>query len=115
MNSEVVSSGGRKSREHKRYLSIGDSESSAIFEEESSSGPENVPFFMSAQNAGEDGSRSRADGKENLTGPRDMPVFRGMTKLGPSSKNGTNRFEKSPAGSMYDGDGFLKELDAWLR
>ncbi|CAD6583305.1 MAG: hypothetical protein ASARMPREDX12_001228 [Alectoria sarmentosa] len=113
MNSEVVSGGGRKSKEHKRYLSIGESESSAIFEDDSSSRPESMTFFSQAQTAGEHDGRLKADGKENLTGPREMPVFRGMAKLGPPS-NGTNAFGKSPSGSMYDGDGFLRELDAWL-
>ncbi|CAF9914698.1 MAG: hypothetical protein ALECFALPRED_009674 [Alectoria fallacina] len=113
MNSEVVSGGGRKSKEHKRYLSIGESESSAIFEDDSSSRPESMTFFSQAQTAGEHDGRLKADGKENLTGPREMPVFRGMAKLGPPS-NGTNAFGKGPSGSMYDGDGFLQELDAWL-
>ena len=115
MNSEVVSSGGRKSREHKRYLSIGESESSAIFEDDPSSRPESRILFAQAQNAGADEDRLRADSKENLAGPtRDMRIFGGMTKLGPPSK-GTNRVVRSPTGSMYDGDGFLKELNAWLR
>ena len=109
MNSEVAGGGGRKSKEHKRYLSIGESESSAIFEENSSSRPESQ-----AQNAGGDDSRLRASGKENRTGSRDMMVFGGMTKLGPA-RNDTHRFGKSPNGSMYDGDGFLEGLDAWLR
>lgn len=114
MNSEVASSGGRKSKEHKRYLSVGESESSAIFEEDSSSRPESRILFSQAQNAGGDDSRLRASDKENRTGSRDMMVFGGMTKLGPAS-NGTHEFGKSPNGSMYDGDGFLEELDAWLR
>ncbi|KAL9132794.1 MAG: hypothetical protein Q9175_006032 [Cornicularia normoerica] len=114
MNSEVVSSGARKSREHKRYLSIGESESSGIFEEDISSRPESRIFFSQAQNAGGEDERLRVNGKENLMGPRDMRVFGGVTKLGPPG-NGTHRFEKSPNGSMYDGDGFLIELEAWLR
>lgn len=115
MNSEVVNSGGRKSREHKRYLSIGESESSAIFEEDPSSRSESRILFSQAQNAGGDENRLRANDKENLMGPtRDMRIFGGMTKLGPPS-NGTNRVVESLTGSMYDGDGFLKELNAWLR
>ena len=115
MNSEVVSSGGRKSREHKRYLSIGESESSAIFEEDPSGRSESRILFSQAQNAGGDENRLRANDKENLMGPtRDMRIFGGMTKLGPPS-NGTNRVVESLTGSMYDGDGFLKELNAWLR
>lgn len=119
MNSEVVSSGGRKSREHRRYLSIGEGEGSPIFEEdEAGSGgrPGSRGLFSQGQKAG-GGVEMRpraADGKENLAGPKDVVIFGGMTKLGPPGK-GTNRAGKSPTGSMYDGDGFLKDLDAWLR
>ena len=49
-----------------------------------------------------------------------MKVGGGMAKLGPSppapAGNGENdRVKKSPDESLYDRDGFLKELDAWLR
>lgn len=114
MNSEVAGGGGRKSKEHKRYLSIGEGEGSAIFEDDASSRPESRILFSQAQDARGDDSRLRASGKENVTGSRDMSIFGGMAKLGPLS-NGTNRFGKSPTGSMYDGDGFLEDLDAWLR
>lgn len=119
MNSEVVSSGGRKSREHRRYLSIGEGEGSPIFEEDeagSGSRPGSRGLFSQGHKAG-GGVEIRpraADGKENLAGPKDVVIFGGMTKLGPPG-NGTNRAGKSPTGSMYDGDGFLKDLDAWLR
>lgn len=124
MNSEVISSGeGRNSREHRRYLSIGESEGSAIFEDEddgggfASSWRGSRGLFSRAQSVaegGEDDGR-RVDGKENVEGPtREATVFGGMTKLGPPGGR-ENRFEKSPTGSMYDGDGFLRELDAWLR
>lgn len=141
MNSEVVG-GGRKSREHKRYLSIGESEASAVFNEEgeeggdsASSRPGSRVFFSqqgrkdAAAAAAGDGRevggndhderlrRAPANGKENVAGPptREMRVFGGMTRLGPPSDKGMNGFGKGPDGSMYDGDGFLKELDAWLR
>lgn len=131
MNSEVVSSrtsGGRRSREHKRYLSIGDG--SAVLEkgqqqqqQGGSRRGSRIPFSQGRKKGGgnddSDGSTSglrRADEKENLTGPRDMGVFDGKAKLSPTGNNGGNGVvETSPSGSMYDRDGFLKELDAWLR
>ena len=116
MNSEVVAGGGRKSREHRRYLSIGQgSESGAIFEEESSSRPGGRGLLPQAGIAeGEDGGMG-GGGKENVAGPRDvLRIFGGMTRLGPPG-GGAKRGGESPAGSMYDGDGFLKGLDAWLR
>lgn len=122
MNSEVVSGGGRRSREHRRYLSIGESERGAVFEdgEDSDGRPGSRVLFPSRGRdaAGGDGNDmpKADDGKANVVaGLRDMRIFGGMTKLGPPSDNGTNRFAKSRTGSMYDGDGFLKELDAWLR
>ena len=125
MNSEVVSSGqGRKSREHRRYLSIGESEGSAIFEDEEDGGGGysgswrgSGGFSSRAQSVAEGGEedRRRVDGKENVAGPtREARGFGGMTKLGPPG-NKTNRVGKSPTGSMYDGDGFLREVNAWLR
>ena len=114
MNSEVVSTGSRKSREHKRYLSIGEGESGAIFEDHYSSRPASGNLFSEAQKVGGDRDGPRVKGKENFTGPREVKIFGGMTKLGPL-RNGTNTFRKSPSGSIYDGDGFLRELDAWLR
>lgn len=131
MNSEVVSSrtsGGRRSREHKRYLSIGDG--SAVLEkgqqqqqQGGSRRGSRIPFSQGRKKGGgnddSDGGTSglrRADEKENLTGPRDMGVFDGKAKLSPTGNNGGNGVvETSPSGSMYDRDGFLKELDAWLR
>lgn len=108
MNSDVVGgSGGRKSREHKRYLSIGESEGSAIFEEDSSSRPGSRVFFSKVLNAGGEEGRLRDD----VAGRSDAGS---MTMLGPLG-NGTDGFGKSPAGSVYDGDGFFKELNAWLR
>ncbi|CAF9937803.1 hypothetical protein IMSHALPRED_000552 [Imshaugia aleurites] len=115
MNSDVVGGGGRRSREHKRYLSIGQgSESGALFEEDGSSRPGSRVLLSQARDAGGDENRLGVHGKENLMGPRELRIFGGMTRLGPSS-SGTNRLGKSPAESMYDGDGFLRELDAWLR
>lgn len=131
MNSEVVSgrsSGGRRSREHKRYLSIGDG--SAVLEkseqQQGSRRGSRIPFPQGRKKGGGDddvdgdSGLRRADEKENLTGPRDMRVvFDGkVMKLSPTGKNsgGKGVIEKSPSGgSMYDRDGFLKELDAWLR
>ena len=125
MNSDVISSGGgRNSREHRRYLSIGESEGSAIFEDEDDSGGGfssnwrgSRGLFSRAKGVaegGEDDGR-RVNGKENVDGPtREARVFGGMTKLGPPGGR-TSKFSKSPTGSMYDGDGFLRELDAWLR
>lgn len=143
MNSEVVGGGGRKSREHKRYLSIGESEGGAVFNEEGEGGGEDVASgrpgsrivyerqggnaaAAAAAVAGNGGERVRdtdderprraANGKENVALPtREMRVFGGMTRLGPVGAQGTNGFGKDPDGSMYDGDGFLKELDAWIR
>lgn len=128
MNSEVVSSRtsrGRRSREHKRYLSIGDG--SAVFEtgqqqQQGSRRGSRIPFPQGWTKSGaddddddgsDDGGLRRADEKENLTGPRDM---RGKAELTPTGKDGGNGVvKKSPSGSMYDRDGFLKELDAWIR
>ncbi len=117
----MVGSAGRKSREHRRYLSIGESEGSGVFdEEEEESEPSGRPgsrvLFSRGQDAGGAGNELRGgDGKENVTErTRDTRVFGGMTKLGPPG-SGAGRFGKSPDGIMYDGDGFLKELDAWLR
>ncbi len=118
----MVSSGGRKSREHRRYLSIGESEGSGVFdeeEEEDASGrPGSGVLLSRGRDAGGAGDGLRGDdddGKENVTGrTRDTRGFGGMTKLG-APGSGAGRVGKSPTGSMYDGDGFLKELDAWLR
>lgn len=116
MNSEVVGGGGRKSREHKRYLSIGESGSGsgAVFDEDSVGRPGSRILFSQAEKAGGDDDGLGGNGKENVRGPRDMRIFGGMTKLGPPSDD-TDRLGKSPTGSVYDRDGFLKELDAWLR
>lgn len=121
----MVSSGeGRRSKEHRRYLSIGENEGSAIFEDEDDGGGFSGSWrgsrglFSRAQNVAEGGGGDgrRANGKENVEGPtREARVFGGMTKLGTPGNNRTNRVGKSPTGSMYDGDGFLRELDAWLR
>lgn len=129
MNSEVVSSrtsGGRRSREHKRYLSIGDG--SAVLEkgqqqqQQQGSRPGSRILFPQGRKKGggddddDDGGLRRADEKENLTGPRDMRPFDGKAKLSPTGNSGGNGVvEKSPSGSLYDRDGFLEELDAWLR
>lgn len=131
MNSEVVSSrtsGGRRSREHKRYLSIGDG--SAVLEkgqqQQQGSRPSSRILFPQGRKEGggdnddndddDDGGLRRADEKENLTGPRAMRVFDGKAKLSPTGNSGGNGVvEKSPSGSMYDRDGFLEELDVWLR
>ena len=43
-----------------------------------------------------------------------MRVLGRTIKLGPPGSGG-KRVGKSPSGNIYDGDGFLKELDAWLR
>lgn len=127
MNSDVVSvsgGSGRKSREHRRYLSIGGSDGGAVFEEEEGmvSRVESVGSLSQVEKiggAGEEDEGSRGIGKENITGPRDARVFGGMTKLGLSGSNNTisaHGFGKSPIGrSVYDGEGFLKELDSWLR
>lgn len=128
MNSDVGGSGGggRKSREHRRYLSIGESEGSAIFEDEeeqeggggsdSRRGSRGLFSRVEGVAGGERGDDGRGvNGKENVAGPtREMRVFGGMTRLGPLG-NGANRFGKSRSGSMYDGDGFLREVDAWMR
>ncbi|KAM0802908.1 hypothetical protein BDR22DRAFT_971116 [Usnea florida] len=130
MNSDVGSvsgSGGRKSREHRRYLSIGGSEGGVVFEEEEGmvSGAESAGLLSQAEKIGGGGGEdegTRGDGKENITGPRDARVVGGMTKLGLSGNHNNNNnsnthgFEKSPiARSVYDGEGFLKELDSLLR
>lgn len=116
MNSEVVAGWGRKSREHRRYLSIGQgSESGAIFEEEPASRPGGRDLLPQAGDAGGDDGGMGGGAKENVAGPRDvLRIFGGMTRLGPPG-GGAKRGGESPAGSMYDGDGFLKGLDAWLR
>ncbi len=112
MNSEVVGSVGRRSREHRRYLSIGESESGAILEEGEREGGGEGRVFWEKQK-GEGGLKS-ADGKENVKETREVRVLGGMAKLGALGGGGYT-LEKSPSGSVYDGDGFLEELDAWLR
>lgn len=113
MNSEVVNSGVRTSREHKRYLSIGEDEASAIFKDEDEgeedSGSRHVSrvLFLQAQKGG-------GDGKENLTAPMDVQMSGGLPKLGALGDSG-NGFVKSPSESTIDEDRLFEELDAWLR
>lgn len=83
MNSEVNE--GRGSKEHKRYLSIGESEGHAILEDEGESG--NVGGEV---DVGKGRTSSKEIGKEGGFGKSNMP--------------------ESPTGSIYDTDGFLKEF-----
>ena len=96
-NSEIIEQGSRVSREHKRYLSIGDISDggdSAILEIED----------VGKENSGT--GRVSGDGKgEGLKGSRTVPVFGESGRVGVEKKwNGGTRMGSASSMSFYGGE-----------